>query len=76
MAYIVLSDEQVKVISESSGTVAVRDHKGKHIGYVTTGYPDGITEEDVAIAKRRQASDQPRYTTQQVIEHLQSLENK
>jgi len=35
-----------------------------------------FTDEDIAIAKDRLASDGPRYTTQEVLEHLQSLERK
>jgi hypothetical protein len=34
------------------------------------------TEEDIADARRRLASDEPRYTTAQVLAHLKSLEGK
>ena len=72
MPHIVVNDEQAKIISESAVSIEIRDRSGKHLGYVAHGF----TDEDVAIAKQRMASDEPRYTTQQVLEHLQSLEHK
>ena len=72
MPYIVVDDEQVKLISEATENVEIRDLRGKHVGFVAHGF----TDDDIAIARRRSASDEPRYTTQQVLEHLQSLENR
>jgi hypothetical protein len=71
MQYIVVDDEQAKLIAEATDTVEIRDRQGKHVGYV--GH---ITEEDIALAKQRAASKGPCYTTQQVIDHLRSLESK
>ncbi|HEV3025838.1 MAG TPA: hypothetical protein VGX76_25365 [Pirellulales bacterium] len=71
MPYIVVDDEQPRLISEATEKVEIRGRSGKHIGFVAHGF----TDEDIAIARRRSASDEPRYTTQQVLEHLQSLEN-
>ncbi len=70
MDHIVVDDLQAKLISEATESVEIRDSRGRHLGYVARGF----TDEDIAIAKARLASDQPRYTTQQVLEHLQSLE--
>jgi hypothetical protein len=72
MQHIVVDDEQAKLIAETTDPVQIRDRRGKHLGYVAHGF----TEEDIAIAKQRAASDQPCYTTQEVLDHLQSLEPK
>jgi len=50
----------------------IRDRSGKYLGYVAHGFND----EDISIAKQRLASDEPRYTTRQVLDHIQSLEQK
>ncbi|MBI1904440.1 MAG: hypothetical protein HYS13_25370 [Planctomycetia bacterium] len=70
MPHIVVDDEQAKTISESTGYVEIRDQRGRRLGYVAPGF----TEDEIAEAKRRLASDDPRYTTQQVLTHLRSLE--
>ncbi len=72
MQHIVVNDEQAKIISESPESIEIRDRSGKHLGYVAHGFSD----EDIAIAKQRLASDEPRYTTQEVLDHIQSLEQK
>jgi len=72
MAQIIVSDDQARVIGEAGEDVEIRDRWGNHLGYVVHGF----TDEDVAIAKRRLASDQPRLTTQQVLEHIHSLKQR
>ena len=72
MAHIVLNDEQARIISESAESIEIRDRNGKHLGYVAHRF----TDEDIAIAKERMASDEPRYTTQEVVDHIQSLHQK
>ena len=72
MRHIVVDDEQAKVISESTESVEIRDRSGKHLGYVAHGF----TDEDIAIAGQRMTSDEPRYTTQQVLDSIRSLEGK
>jgi hypothetical protein len=72
MHHIVVDDQQAKLISEATENVEIRDPRGKHLGYVAHGF----TDEDIAIAKERLASDEPRYTTQKVLDHLRSLERK
>ncbi len=69
MHHIVVDDQQAKLISEATESVEIRDPRGRHLGYVAHGFSD----EDLAIAKDRLASDEPRYTTQEVLDHLQSL---
>ena len=60
------------MISESKESIEIRDRNGRRLGYVAHGF----TEEDIAIAKERMASDARRYTTEQVINHLGSLKQK
>ncbi|MBV9126023.1 MAG: hypothetical protein JO112_21940 [Planctomycetes bacterium] len=72
MIQIVLNDEQAKTVASSLKPVQVRDGKGNVLGYIAPLW----TEEDIAEARRRLASDQPRYTTAQVLEYLRSLEKK
>lgn len=72
MPHIVVNEDQARIISESSESIEIRDRSGKHLGYVAHGFND----EDIVIAKQRMASDEPRYTTQQVLDHLESLEQR
>lgn len=72
MLHIIVDDEQAKLIRESAENVEIRDRNGKHLGYVTHGW----TEEDIASAKAQLNSDEPRYTTKEVLEHLESLEER
>jgi hypothetical protein len=72
MHRIVVDDPQAKVISEATESVEIRDPRGRHLGYMAHRF----TAEEIAIAKDRLASDEPLYTTQEVLEHLQSLERK
>lgn len=71
MPHIVVDDQQAKVIFEANESVEIRDHRGKHLGYVAHGF----TDEDIAVARQRMVSNEPRYTTHQVLEHLRSLES-
>jgi hypothetical protein len=72
MPHIVVNDEQAKVIAESAEQIEIRDKDGRHLGYVTHGF----TEEDIAMVKQRLASSEPRYTTQQVLDSLRSLDQQ
>ena len=69
MPHIVVDDQQTKLISEATESVEIRDPQGRHLGYVARGF----TYEDIAMAKQRLASDEPRSTTQEVLDHLRSL---
>jgi hypothetical protein len=70
MSPIVLNDEQAKQAASSLKPVEVCDSRGNILGTFTPFW----TEEDIAEAKRRLESDEPRYTTEQVLRHLESLE--
>ena len=72
MPHIVVNNDQAKIISEASGSVEIRDSDGTHLGYVAHGF----NEHDISIAKERRTSDEPRYTTDDVLKHLESLEDK
>ena len=72
MIYIVVDDEQAKLISETSQGVEIRDRQGKHLGFVAHGFSDA----DVKLAKSRFGSSEPRLTTKEVLDYLSSLEVK
>jgi hypothetical protein len=72
MHHIIVDDEQAKLISEATDSVEIRDSRARHLGYVAHVF----TDEDIAVAKARLAADEPRYTTREVLEQLQSLERK
>ena len=70
--HIVVDDQQAKIIAEATHGVEIRDRNGKHLGYVAHGF----TEEDLAIARHRLASGEPRRTTREVLDRLPSLEQR
>jgi hypothetical protein len=70
MPHIIVDDAQAELISKSGGTLEIRDRHGRHLGYVAHGF----STEDVAIANQRLHSNEPRYTTSEVIEHLRALD--
>jgi hypothetical protein len=70
MIKIVLNDEQAKAVEEAAGPVEIRDLRGTLVGYVARRLNDAQIQD----AKRRLNSDGPWYSTEQVVNHLQSLE--
>jgi hypothetical protein len=72
MQHIVVDEHQAKLISEAAESIEIRDPRGRHLGYVAHGF----TEEDIAVAKQRLASNERRYTTQEVLDRLRSLERR
>ncbi len=70
MQHITLNDEQMQILAAAQGRVEVRDSGGHLVGYLQF---IGFTRVEVEEAKRRLASDEPRFTTEQVLAHLQSL---
>jgi hypothetical protein len=73
MPEIILTQEQTEVVAQARDTVQVRDPKGNVLGYIE---PPDFMPEEIAEAKRALASNQPRFTTAQVLEYLRSLEQK
>jgi hypothetical protein len=75
MQHLVVDDQQAKLISEAGESIEIRDLQGRLLGYVAQ-VAHGFTDEDIAIAKARLASNEARYTTREVLDHLQSLERE
>lgn len=74
MVDIIVNDEQARAIIAASGAVRVRDAQGRILCAIAPRPLDA--PDDVVEMRRALASDQPRYTTQQVIDHLQSLSDR
>ena len=69
MRQIILTDEQARILSNAVDEVELRDQSGNVLGYV----PPAFTAADIARAKSALASNQPRYTTEQVLSYLRGL---
>lgn len=72
MTRIFLDENQSKAIAEASDDIGLFDPNGNLLGFVTSSF----TKEEIAEAKRRLSEDQPRYSTQQVLDYLASLERQ
>ena len=70
MVHIIVSDQQAKLIADTGQYVEIRDQHGNHLGFIAHGF----TEQDIAIAKDRFASDQPRLSTKQMVDRLRCSE--
>jgi hypothetical protein len=69
MLQITLTAEQTKVVASALKPVQVCDANGNVLGSIAPVW----TEEDVADARRRLASDEPRCTIAEMREFLRSL---
>jgi len=67
MSHITLTEEQSQVIEQAQGPVEVRNHRGHIIAQIEP-YDEAAL---IAEAKRRLASDQPRYPAAQVAEAIE-----
>ena len=72
MPYIVVNGHQAAEIAADGDAVEVRDQSGRLLGHIEARVPP----EEIAIAKARRGLPGPRYTIDQVVAHLQSLEGK
>jgi hypothetical protein len=72
MTQIILTDDQVSALKTAAGTVEVRDRQGALLGYLSRPASDA----EIAEASRRLKSEGPWYTTQQVLDHLDSLDRR
>jgi hypothetical protein len=70
MPHIILNEEQLKVVSSSEEAVEIRDPKGNVLAHI----PPRLTQAEFEEIKRRLASNQRRFSSQQVKEHFQALE--
>jgi len=78
MLQVTVSDEQARMISEASTPIVIVDTKGRALGQITpvdqeTAVQPAISAEELAEIKRRMEMPGPGYTTQEVLDHLQSL---
>jgi hypothetical protein len=71
MVDIVVTDEQARAIRAAAGALRVRDPQGRVICAFAPRASEG--SDNVDAMQRALASDQPRYTTEQVLGHLRSL---
>ena len=72
MVKIVVTEDQAKAIAAAEEGVEIVDAAGNRLGFFARPF----TDDDIAIARERAASDEPRRTTQEVIERLNSLEKE
>jgi len=73
MTRLVLTPEQTRLIAESREPIQVCDPHGD---VLTTIEPPDFTPEEISEAAKAADSNEPRYSTQQVLDHLRSLEPK
>ena len=69
MRFIILNEEQARVVLDSSELIELRDQMGKVLAHVEPPVP----EAEIAEAKRRLASDQRRWPSARVQELLATL---
>lgn len=69
MTHITVDAAQAELILNSGESIEIRDEQGRHLGFVAQGFSDA----ELATAAERAASDEPRYTTEEVRAHLKSL---
>lgn len=72
MSHIIVDNEQARIISESPDQIEIRDRSGRHLGFVAHAF----SADDISSAAGRAASNEPRLTTGEVLDHLQSLETE
>jgi CRISPR/Cas system-associated endonuclease Cas1 len=63
---IVVSDDFVKALAESGGEIRFLNAQGEVLGR----FEPELTADELAEIRRRLASDEPRYTTKQMLERL------
>ena len=72
MVQIVVTSDQAKVLANARDSVEIVDTNGNRLGFFARPF----SEQDIAIARHRAASDEPRRTTKQVVERLKNLEHE
>lgn len=71
MTQVILTDEQARIVASALQPIEFLDSQGTVVRTIQPIW----TEEDLADAERRLASDEPRHTTAQVMEFLRRLES-
>ena len=69
MLRVVATEDQAKLLAESSESVEIVDSNGRRLGTVVRP----PSEEDIQIAQARIAGAGKRYSTDEVVSHLRSL---
>lgn len=72
MSQIVVDAQEAALIKTADGTVQIVDQYGKLVGFATPAPSDAELEK----WRRRLAIDEPTYTSEEVRNHLRSLEGK
>ena len=72
MSQIVVDAEEAALIKTAAKTVQVVDQEGKLVGFVTPA----PTDEELEKWRRRLTVDEPTYSTEEVRNHLRSLESQ
>lgn len=72
MPSIVVSQSDADRVATAQSLIEVCDSAGAILGYITPP----VSEEDIAIARSRMGSNGPRLSIDQVLAHLQSLEQQ
>jgi hypothetical protein len=72
MAQLILTEEQARVVAGAQEPVQLCDPQGNIVATLKPAF----TAEDIAEAKRRLAVNGPRYTSEQVQEHLRALQEE
>jgi hypothetical protein len=72
MNHIILTEEQARVVSQTTDSVELRDPQGRTIALVKAMNP--LLMEAILECKRRHASSEPRIPSADVQAHLQKLD--
>jgi hypothetical protein len=70
---ITVDGHVASAIYAAVGPVRLLDANGRYLGRLVR---DSVTPEDIVEARARAASDQPRYTTTEVVAYLDGLVSK
>jgi hypothetical protein len=78
MTFMMVNDEQARLIAEASSPVIFVDARGREIGKLQPLSADqlkspGISEEELAELKRRMASPGPGKTTEEILDRLKAM---
>jgi hypothetical protein len=77
---LVVDDEQARLIVESRAPIAIRDRRGRVLGRIVRedsedAPPRTWSAERIGELEQRLDSDGPWYSTEEVLEHLKTLES-
>jgi hypothetical protein len=75
MPEIVVNDKQAQLISDAQDPVQVCDSSGRILGVISRS-PTGNDSGEIEEMKRRVQTQHRSYTTEEVVDHLRSLETK